>query len=133
MFAKVHPTLRTPYVITIVVGVLVAILATFTSIDVLAELVNVGTLFAFILVSLGVIFLRRSRPDLERAFRVPWVPVIPVLAALICFYLMLNLAVETWLRFVVWMIIGLLIYAGYGYRHSRVGRDAPVPEPASSD
>jgi APA family basic amino acid/polyamine antiporter len=133
VFAKVHPTLRTPYVITIVVGVLVAILATFTSIDVLAELVNVGTLFAFILVSLGVIFLRRSRPDLERAFRVPWVPVIPVLAALICFYLMLNLAVETWLRFVVWMIIGLLIYAGYGYRHSRVGRGAPVPEPASSD
>jgi APA family basic amino acid/polyamine antiporter len=133
VFAKVHPTLRTPYVITIVVGVLVAVLATFTSIDVLAELVNVGTLFAFILVSLGVIFLRRSRPDLERAFRVPWVPVIPVLAALICFYLMLNLAVETWLRFVVWMIIGLLIYAGYGHRHSRVGRGAPVPEPASSD
>jgi APA family basic amino acid/polyamine antiporter len=122
VFAKVHPTFRTPYVITITVGVLVAILASFTSIDVLAELVNVGTLFAFILVSVGVIFLRRSRPDLERAFRVPLVPLLPVAAALICFYLMLNLAVETWIRFVVWMVIGLVIYFAYGYRNSRLGK-----------
>jgi basic amino acid/polyamine antiporter, APA family len=124
VFAKVHPTFRTPHLITTIVGVLVAILAAFTSIDVLAELVNVGTLFAFILVSLGVIFLRRSRPDLPRAFRAPGVPVVPILAALICFYLMLNLAVETWLRFVIWMAIGLVIYFAYGYRHSHVGRRA---------
>ena len=122
VFAKVHPTYRTPYVITITVGILVAILATFTSIDVLAELVNVGTLFAFILVSLGVVFLRRSRPDLKRAFRVPFVPVLPIVAALVCFYLILNLAVETWLRFVVWMAIGLVIYFVYGYRNSRLGK-----------
>jgi APA family basic amino acid/polyamine antiporter len=122
VFAKVHPKYGTPYVITITVGVVVAILATFTSIDVLAELVNVGTLFAFILVSLGVIFLRRSRPDLPRAFRVPFVPVLPIVAALICLYLMLNLAVETWLRFGIWMAIGLVIYFTYGYRHSRLGR-----------
>ena len=121
VFAKVHPRFRTPYVVTITVGVLVAVLASLTSIDVLAELVNVGTLFAFILVSVGIIFMRRSRPDLERAFRVPWVPVIPVAAALICFYLMLNLAVETWLRFGIWMVIGLVIYFAYGQRHSRVG------------
>ena len=127
-FAKVHPTYRTPYVVTTTVGVLVAVLASFTSIDVLAELVNVGTLFAFILVSIGVIFLRRSRPDLERAFRVPWVPAIPVLASLICFYLMLNLAVETWIRFVVWMAIGLVIYFAYGYKNSRVGRRAEAGE-----
>jgi APA family basic amino acid/polyamine antiporter len=127
-FAKVHPTYRTPYVITTTVGVLVAVLASFTSIDVLAELVNVGTLFAFILVSLGVIFLRRSRPDLERAFRVPWVPVLPIVASLICFYLMLNLAVETWIRFVVWMAIGLVIYFAYGYKNSRVGRRAQEEE-----
>jgi basic amino acid/polyamine antiporter, APA family len=122
VFAKVHPTFRTPYLITIVVGVVVAVLAAFTSIDVLAELVNVGTLFAFILVSLGIVFLRRSRPDLKRAFRVPLVPVVPILAALICFYLMLNLAVETWIRFFVWMAIGLVIYFAYGYRNSRVGK-----------
>jgi basic amino acid/polyamine antiporter, APA family len=127
VFAKVHPTYRTPYVITVTVGVLVAVLAAFTSIDVLAELVNVGTLFAFILVSIGVIFLRHSRPDLERAFRVPLVPVVPIAAALICFYLMLNLAVETWLRFVIWMVIGLVIYFAYGYRHSRVGATTVVP------
>jgi basic amino acid/polyamine antiporter, APA family len=124
--AKVHPRFRTPYVITTIVGVLVAVLAAFTSIDVLAELVNIGTLFAFILVSLGVVFLRRSRPDLKRAFRVPWVPVVPIAAALICFYLMLNLAVETWLRFVVWMAIGLVIYFAYGYRNSRVGQGKPA-------
>jgi basic amino acid/polyamine antiporter, APA family len=124
VFAKVHPTYRTPYVVTATVGVLVAALASFTSIDVLAELVNIGTLFAFILVSIGVVFLRRSRPDLERAFRVPAVPLVPILASLICFYLMLNLAVETWLRFVVWMVIGLVVYFAYGYRHSRVGKAA---------
>ncbi|MGH3355615.1 MAG: amino acid permease, partial [Nocardioidaceae bacterium] len=120
--AKVHPTFRTPYVITTIVGVVVAVLAAFTSIDVLAELVNVGTLFAFILVSIGVVVLRRSRPDLPRAFTVPLVPLVPALAVLACFYLMLNLAVETWLRFLVWMAIGLVIYFAYGRSHSRLGR-----------
>jgi APA family basic amino acid/polyamine antiporter len=127
VFAKVHPRFRTPYVVTILVGVVVAVLASFTSISVLVELVNIGTLFAFILVSLGVIFLRRSRPDLPRAFKVPLVPVLPILAALVCFYLMLNLAVETWLRFFIWMVIGLVIYGTYGYRHSRVGATTTVP------
>ena len=132
VLANVHPTFRTPYLITVVVGVLVAVLATFTSIDVLAELVNVGTLFAFILVSLGVILLRRSRPDLPRAFRVPLVPVIPAAAALVCLYLMLNLALETWLRFFVWMAIGLVIYFTYGYRNSRVGQGQRPTAPADA-
>ena len=118
--AKVQPRFRTPYVITTIVGVAAAVLATFTSITVLAELVNIGTLAAFILVSIGVVVLRRTRPDLPRTFRTPFVPVLPIVAALICFYLMLNLAIETWLRFVVWMVIGLAIYFGYGRAHSRL-------------
>jgi APA family basic amino acid/polyamine antiporter len=124
VFATVHPTFRTPYVITITVGVVVAVLATFTSIDVLAELVNVGTLFAFILVSLAVVLLRRQRPELHRAFRVPLVPLVPLLSVAICFYLMLNLSVETWLRFVIWMALGLGVYFLYGRHHSRVGQAA---------
>ncbi|MBM7787748.1 amino acid permease [Tenggerimyces flavus] len=128
--AKVHPKYRTPYVITIIVGIGAAILATFTSIGVLAELVNVGTLAAFILVSIGVIVLRRTRPDLPRSFRTPWVPVLPIVSALACFYLMLNLAIETWIRFLVWMAVGFVIYFLYGRRHSRLGQgQAPVSTP----
>ena len=131
-FAKVHPRFRTPYVITIVVGVAAAVLATFTSITVLAELVNIGTLAAFILVSIGVVVLRRTRPDLPRAFRTPFVPVLPIAAALVCFYLMLNLAIETWLRFLVWMVIGFAIYFGYGRRHSRLNQEGSPPREAGS-
>jgi basic amino acid/polyamine antiporter, APA family len=89
----------------------------------LAELVNIGTLFAFVLVAVGVVVLRRSRPDLKRAFRCPGVPVVPVLAALTAFYLMLNLPSATWIRFFVWMAIGLVIYFVYGARHSRLATD----------
>ena len=122
VFAKVHPRYRTPYVVTSTVGVFVAIVAMTSSISVLAELVNIGTLFAFILVSIGVIVLRRTRPDLPRAFRTPGVPLVPILAVVICFYLMLNLAGETWLRFFVWMLIGLVVYFAYGRSHSRLAR-----------
>ncbi len=125
--AKVHPRFRTPYVITTIVGVAAAVLATFTSITVLAELVNIGTLAAFILVSIGVLVLRRTHPDLPRAFRTPFVPVLPILSAVVCFYLMLNLAIETWLRFVVWMVIGFAIYFGYGRRHSHLNPPAGSP------
>lgn len=124
---KVHPRFRTPYVITTIVGVVAAIVATFTSIDVLAELVNIGTLAAFTLVSVGVIVLRRTRPDLPRAFRTPFVPVLPILAALVCVYLMLNLAIETWIRFVVWMVIGFGIYFAYGRRHSTLNGAPKAP------
>jgi len=89
----------------------------------LAELVNIGTLFAFILVAIGVLVLRRTRPDLERAFRCPAVPVIPILAMLTSFYLMLNLPAMTWFRFVLWMVIGLGIYFLYGAPHSRLITD----------
>jgi APA family basic amino acid/polyamine antiporter len=90
---------------------------------VLADLVSIGTLFAFLLVSAAVPVLRRTRPDLERPFRVPLSPLVPALSVLACLYLMANLSVETWLRFLAWLVLGLLVYAGYGYRHSRLRRE----------
>ncbi|MBA8796033.1 APA family basic amino acid/polyamine antiporter [Friedmanniella endophytica] len=119
--SKVHPRFKTPYVITAVLGVLGMLIAGFVPFDALSEMVNIGTLTAFILVSIGVIVLRRTRPDLKRAFRVPGVPVVPALAALVCFYLTINLSVETWIRFLVWMAVGFVIYAIYGYRKARLG------------
>ncbi|MDQ3841285.1 MAG: amino acid permease, partial [Actinomycetota bacterium] len=94
----------------------------------LAELTNIGTLFAFILVSIGIIVLRRTNPDLRRAFRTPLVPVTPILAALICLYLMVSLPLGTWARFVGWMILGLVIYFVYGFRFSRLGREESTEE-----
>jgi APA family basic amino acid/polyamine antiporter len=117
--AKVHPKWGTPYRITIGTGIVVAVLAGLLPISALAELVNIGTLFAFILVSIAVIILRRTRPELPRSFRVPLVPVLPILSALACFWLMLNLPGETWLRFAIWMVIGLGVYFLYSRRHSR--------------
>jgi APA family basic amino acid/polyamine antiporter len=113
----------------------VFVLASFVKLETLASLVSIGTLFAFVLVSLAVPVLRRRRPQLRRPFRVPLSPVLPVISALACLYLMLNLSVETWIRLGIWLVIGLLIYALYGYRHSRLrtaGRQAeaaqqPVP------
>ena len=120
--ARVHPRLRTPWVISIIVTVIVAIVAGVTPVGVLEEMVNIGTLSAFVLVSVGVIVLRRTRPDLKRSFRVPWSPVLPVISALICLYLMLNLSVETWLRFVIWLAIGFAIYFAYSRRHAKIGQ-----------
>ncbi|MFV8132445.1 amino acid permease [Streptomyces syringium] len=128
IFSRVHPKFGTPYRSTILLGVVVAVLAGFTSIDVLAELVNIGTLFAFVVVALGVIILRRTRPDLPRSFRVPLVPFIPVLSVVASLWLMLNLTGETWLRFAAWMVLGVVVYFVYGRRHSRLGKaNASVP------
>jgi basic amino acid/polyamine antiporter, APA family len=85
--------------------------------------VNIGTLFAFVLVAIGVLVLRRTRPDLKRAFRCPGVPVVPILAVLAAVYLMLNLPGATWVRFLVWMVIGFVVYFAYGARHSRLVTD----------
>lgn len=121
-FSITHPKYRTPYRATILLGVVIAVIAGFTSLENLAELVNIGTLFAFVVVALGVIILRRTRPDLHRAFRTPWVPVIPILSIAASFWLMLNLPTETWLRFAIWMVIGFVVYFLYGRSHSRLGR-----------
>jgi APA family basic amino acid/polyamine antiporter len=118
--AKVHPTWGTPYRITAITVVFVAVLAGFVPLGTLANLVSIGTLFAFIVVSIAVPILRRTRPDMKRPFRVPFSPVIPALSALACLYLMTNLSVETWLRFAVWMVLGVALYLGYGRRNARL-------------
>jgi APA family basic amino acid/polyamine antiporter len=118
----------TPVRITVIVGVVCALLAGFVEFGTLEEMVNIGTLFAFLLVSIGVVVLRRTRPDLPRGFKVPLVPYVPILAVLSCLWLMVNLSVETWLRFVVWMLLGLVMYFAYGRRHSLVGRSASEQE-----
>lgn len=129
--AAVHPKYGTPYVITTVTGVFVAVLAGVVPLTELSKLVSIGTLFAFVLVSAGVIILRRTRPDLHRSFRVPAVPWVPILSILACVWLMLNLSVATWLRFVVWLVIGFVIYFVYGASHSRVGTGkGNLPTPA---
>jgi APA family basic amino acid/polyamine antiporter len=120
--SKVHRRFGTPHRITIIIGVIVAALAGFISLEELAELVNIGTLFAFVLVSVAVVVLRHKRPELPRAFRTPLVPYVPIVAVLACATLMLFLSVTTWLRFLIWMSIGLAVYFGYGRRHSRLGR-----------
>lgn len=122
----------TPVRITVIVGVLVAIAASVFPMGRLEEMVNIGTLFAFVLVSAGVIVLRRTRPDLPRGFRVPWVPVLPIAAILACLWLMLNLTGLTWIRFLLWMAIGVVVYAVYGRRHSVLGsRSAGEMQPLS--
>ncbi|MFC5748760.1 amino acid permease [Actinomadura rugatobispora] len=122
--SAVHPRFGTPYRSTILMGVIAAVLAGFIPLAALAELVNIGTLFAFVVVSIAVVVLRRTRPDLHRAFRTPLVPLVPALSVLACLFVMLNLPVETWLRFLVWMAIGFLIYFAYGRRKSRLGAAA---------
>jgi len=111
-----------PVRITIGVGVAVALVAGFSKIGVLEEMVNVGTLFAFVLVSIGVIILRKRRPDLKRSYRVPLMPLVPILAVLACVWLMINLTAFTWVRFVVWMLVGVIVYFAYGRSHSMLGR-----------
>ena len=118
IFSKVHPKFKTPHWSTWIAGFLVGIPAGFVDISDAADLSNIGTLFAFVLVSLGVIFLRRTQPDRKRGFKVPFVPWFPLLSVLFCGGLMTGLTVITWIRFVVWLFIGLIIYFLYSRHHS---------------
>ena len=112
----------TPARTQIVMGAIVALIAGFTKVEVLGDMINIGTLSAFVLVSVGVPVLRRTRPDLKRAFTVPLSPWLPWISALACLWLMLNLSTETWVRFGVWLVIGFAIYFGYSRRNSVVGK-----------
>ncbi len=126
--ARVNPRTRTPVFIIGLLGVLFAALAAVVPLAEIVKLVNIGTLFAFVVVNIGVIILRRTRPDLERGYRVPFVPVFPIIGTLLCIYLMVDLPLETWGRFLIWMAVGLIIYFIYGRTHSRL-RQGQVTNP----
>lgn len=123
----------TPARLQILCGALVALVAGLTNVDVLEEMINIGTLSAFVVVSLGIIVLRRKRPDLKPAFRVPFGKVLPIVSAVLCLYLMTNLAVETWIYFAGWLVVGLIIYFAYGQRHSRLNERFAAQRDAVSD
>ncbi|HWP37531.1 MAG TPA: amino acid permease [Gemmatimonadales bacterium] len=127
--ARVHPRFRTPHVTTIVTGVFVAVFAAFANIDEVVELTNIGTLFAFVLVAIGILVLRRTDRDRTRPFRTPFVPVVPLLAIGTCLFLMFQLPWVTWVRFGAWLAIGLVLYLAYGFRHSRLRKAVAPPQP----
>lgn len=120
LFSHVHPRFRTPHITILATGLLAALFAGVMSINIVGELVSIGTLLAFVLVCAGVIVLRRTRPDAHRPFRCPGVPTVPILGMLTCFLQMAGLPLDTWLRLVIWMAIGLVIYFVYSQHHSRL-------------
>lgn len=124
MFAKVHPKYQTPHVTTIWTGVVVALIAGIANIDEIVQLTNIGTLFAFVLVCIGIIILRYRDPHRPRAFRTPFVPVVPILGAITCIFLMAGLPWLTWERFILWLLAGMLIYFLYSFKKSKLRRNA---------
>jgi basic amino acid/polyamine antiporter, APA family len=138
-FGRVHPRFRTPSTATVITGVCAAVIGGLFPVRLLGELVSIGTLAAFVTVCLGVLVLRRTRPDLPRPFRAPWPWVTCIAGSAVCLLMMLFLGVATWLRLIVWTIIGALVYVFYGYRHSRVRKthDAAAagasPAPSASE
>ncbi|GAA3450484.1 amino acid permease [Dactylosporangium matsuzakiense] len=120
VLAKVHPRFGTPWVMSTITGSIVLVLAAFVPLSELSELTSIGTLFAFIVVSIGVVILRRTRPDLPRGFKAPLVPFLPIVSVLASLWLMLNLPVVTWVRFLIWMAVGLVLYFAYGMRRARL-------------
>ncbi|HST76917.1 MAG TPA: amino acid permease, partial [Verrucomicrobiae bacterium] len=120
LFSNVHSKFRTPWISSITVGTFVAVLAASLPINVLDEMVSIGTLLAFVIVCAGVWVIRRRDPNLERPFKTPWVPVVPILGIVISLAMMVSLTGLTWIRLAVWLVIGMFIYFGYGRHHSRV-------------
>jgi APA family basic amino acid/polyamine antiporter len=123
VFSKVHPKFKTPYFSQILTGIFAIILAGVLPISILGELVSIGTLLAFAIVCVSVLVLRKSKPDMKRPFKTPFVPLIPILGALICLLQMASLPLDTWLRLIVWMVIGFVIYFSYGIKHSKIRKE----------
>ncbi len=136
-FCTVHTKCRTPYISSIFVGIFVAIFASVIPIAILGELVSIGTLLAFVIVCAGVWMLRRTDPELPRPFKTPLVPFVPIMGALISLLMMAGLPGDTWLRLIIWLIIGMVIYFSYGRHHSRVqlaeATQEPKPAPSMAD
>ena len=119
-FSRLHPKFRTPHITTILTGAIAAVMSGLLPINILGELVSIGTLLAFVIVCASVLILRIKKPDLHRPFKTPWVPFVPIMGIAICLSQMVALPLDTWLRLIIWMAIGLAIYFLYGYRHSRL-------------
>jgi APA family basic amino acid/polyamine antiporter len=128
-FASVHKKFKTPHIATIIVGLLVASIAAFTNIDEMVDLTNIGTLFAFVLVCFGVIILRVKDPTRQRTFKVPLNPITPLLGVASCIFLMTALPGITWLRFVIWLVIGLIVFFSYSFKHSLLHKPYHPPHP----
>ena len=134
MFGRLHPRFRTPHVATIMTGAVCAVVAGALPISLLGELVSIGTLLAFVIVCAGVWYLRVKEPNRERPFRTPWVPLVPILGILVCVTMMVFLPLDTWLRLIAWLVVGLVIYFTYGRHNSvlqRTGRTAGSVPPAT--
>jgi APA family basic amino acid/polyamine antiporter len=127
-FAQIHPKFRTPTTTTLLTGFCAAVLAGLLPIDVLSSMVSIGTLLAFTIVCVSVVILRKTKPELERKFRTPWVPFVPAAGAIICFGQMLFLPLATWIRLLAWLVIGMAIYFGYSYKHSHLNRTQVEPK-----
>ena len=122
VFGAVHPRYRTPHISTAITGVIVSIAAGLVPINVLGQLVSMGTLLAFVLVCIGILILRRTSPDIPRPFRTPGLPWVPIAGALICLVQMVSLPLATWARLVIWLAIGLVIYFSYSRQGAAVAR-----------
>jgi APA family basic amino acid/polyamine antiporter len=122
-FAAIHPKYRTPYKNTILVGIIAAVIGSITPINIIGEMVNIGTIFAFIIVCISIIVLRKTNPVQLRPFRTPWVPFVPILGIIFNGYMMYKLGWVNWARLIIWLVIGLVVYFGYSRHHSRVQKN----------
>src|SRR5690606_25527282 len=120
VFSRVHPKYKTPYITTIITGVVAMAIAGFGPINLLGELVSIGTLLAFTIVCCGILVLRYTNPEIPRPFKTPFFPVVPILGIFVCLYLMAGLPWHTWERLIIWLLIGIIIYFGYSRFHSKI-------------